>query len=167
MGRNAKPFAMHVLDGNRNKQSKEKLEKMKKADEKLKFKDDNIKAPYWLSTRAKNIFNKLVAEFEGMNLITNIDVNMIALYSDAFASYIDYTERIKKDGIIVTSLNNGGFEQEDVNPLIAKKEKAFNMIEKAGSKLGLSPVDRAKMVGLMMEDDKDKDEGNSRFSGRL
>jgi P27 family predicted phage terminase small subunit len=167
MGRNAKPFSMHVLDGNRNKHSKEKLEKMEKADKKLRFKDDNIKAPYWLSTRAKNIFNKLVAEFEGMNLITNVDVNMIALYSDAFASYIDYTERIKKDGIIVTSLNNGGFEQEDVNPLIAKKEKAFAMIEKAGSKLGLSPVDRAKMVGLMMEDDKDEDKGNSRFSGRL
>ena len=169
MGRNAKPFKMHVLDGNRNKQSKEKLEKMEKVDKQMSFKQDRIKAPSWLSTRAKNIFEKMAEEFAGLDILTNVDVNMLALYCDNMAAYITYTEIIKKEGLMVTVTNNGGYSSEEPHPLVAKKEKTFVMIEKAGSKLGLSPVDRAKLMGILVDiDSKDEEKGNSgRFSGRL
>ena len=167
MGRNAKPYQMHVLDGNRNKHSKKKLEKMKEADEKLTMKSDEIKPPSWLSTRAKNIFVKIAEQFEGLNVLMNVDVNMLALYADNLAAYITYTEIIKKEGLMVTVTNNGGYSSEEPHPLLMKKEKSFNMIEKSGSKLGLSPVDRAKLMGIMVNQDDEEDKGNSRFSGRL
>jgi phage terminase small subunit len=55
----------------------------------LKPKADNLKPPTWLSALAKREFKRLAAELDGIGLMTNVDVNQLAVYCRAYARYVE------------------------------------------------------------------------------
>lgn len=165
MGRAAKPIQLHLLEGNKNRLTKAEIDKRKKAEEQLNFKADKIKPPTWLRKEARKYFNRLVKEFEGLNLLKNVDVDMIALYCDALLDYITFTKIIEEEGVQIEHTNKAGETNRVPHPLLTKKQHAFQQMNRIAGDFGLSPVARAKLALNMQVDDK---EGESNpFADRL
>lgn len=162
MARPAKPTVMHLLEGKSHK-SKGELDRRAKAEESLQFKADNIKAPSWLRPDARPYFDRLAKEFEGMDLIMNVDVNLLGMYCDALHDYITFTEIIEREGVMTEHTNRSGAENSVPHPLLSKKKQAFDQMSKVGSDFGLSPVARTRLALSLQKDE----ENDSRFEGRF
>lgn len=164
MGRNAKPINLHLLEGNKNRLTKEQIDKRKKAEESIEFKSDNIKPPTWLSAEAKKIFKKVTKEFEQNDILVNVDVHALSLFSDAYADYIECTKIISEEGIQVEYTNKASETNKVPHPLLTKKKQLFEVMNKIMGEFGLSPTARAKLALNLQTDDKEDD---NRFSGRV
>ena len=163
-GRLPKPVHLQLMEGHINKKSKAELERLKKNDEKVQFKSDNIKPPAWLSTEGKKTFRQLVKEFEFNGLLMNVDTYALGMFCDAYADYIRYTKTIAEEGDMMEHINKMGKTNNIPHPLITKKTQAFSQMDKMMAKLGLSPIDRARLVRQIDVEDDVKDDP---FSDRL
>lgn len=164
MGRNAKPAQLHLLEGNKNRIPKETLERRKAAEESMTFKSDAIKAPSWLNSEAKKIFNKLVKDFAATDILVNVDVHALALFCDNYHDYITFTKIIEEEGLQIEHTNKAGETNKVPHPLLTKKKQAFDVMDKISGQFGLTPVARARLA-LSLQ--KDNDEDDNPFSGRL
>lgn len=95
MGRNAKPVALHIAQGNPNRLTKEEIKQRQEAEVKLGKKDlvrlkpppfvknDAVAFKYW-----KDLLKEYKAAAEqGIELLTSSDVGMLALYCKTYAEY--------------------------------------------------------------------------------
>lgn len=95
MGRNAKPVALHIAEGNPNRLTKEQLKNRQAAEVKLGkteltklrppvfVKNDDIALKYWKQLLKEY---KSAAE-QGVELLTSSDVGMLALYCKTYSEY--------------------------------------------------------------------------------
>ena len=137
------------MEGNKVRKSKEELERLQKNDAKLQFEKDDIKPPTWLKQDARKMFRKLVSEFEKTGLLVNIDTYALAIFADAYSTYVEYTKTIEEEGHLTEHTNKSGNTNTVTHPLITKKIQLFQQIDKLMGKFGLSPIDRAKLVQNM------------------
>lgn len=94
-GRNAKPVALHLAEGNPNRLTKEQIQQRKDAEVKLGAQDlKKLKKPGYVSKDkiANRIWNELVKEYksaadQGVELLTSSDVGTLALYCKTFSEY--------------------------------------------------------------------------------
>jgi len=150
MPRTAKSSLLHVLEGNPNNVTKKELHKRQKNEAKLALPADNIVPPTWLSISAKKDFNKIVEMMSKTTLLTNGDVNTLALYCDTLDDYKSYSRKIRQKGM---------FMKGKVNPFIREKRNAGQMLDKLANELGMTPGSRASLAINMDEDnDDDQDE---------
>ena len=164
MARNPKPIHLQLLEGNPNRLTKSEIDRRVEAEESLQFNSDKIKPPTWLNMEAKKVFKQVVKEFENSNLLVNIDIYAIALFCDAYSSYIECTRIIERDGMTIEG-SRAAEAGVVAHPLMAKKIQLATQMDKQMSKFGLSPVDRAKLV-QSLQAPKDN-EGSNPFSDRL
>jgi len=146
MGRHAKPVDLQLVDGNKNKMTKEEIDKRKKAEEAINFKSDKVKPPTWLSDDAKKVFRKLVKEYEHNEMLVNVDVHALAMFSDAYINYIQCCEIIDKEGLMIEQTNKAGATNSVPHPLLTKKKQLFEQLNKIMGEFGLSPSSRAKLA---------------------
>lgn len=145
----AKSAKLTLLEGNTSRYTKAELERRIENEEKLKMRSDNIVAPNWLSADAKKEFNRLAELLLECEIITEADINILALYCDALSEYKLCKKMIKQLGALVDG---------KINPFYVRKEKAFVQLKSAGSELGLSPSARAKLaINMNNEEDDDDD----------
>ncbi|WP_078392088.1 phage terminase small subunit P27 family [Shouchella patagoniensis] len=157
MGRNAKSMDLHVISGNKAKLSKEVIEQRKQAEDQLTFKDDDIKAPDFLSERGNEIFENLLLEFQYTQILKNVDSQMLGLYCDAMDRYLNIKEQIEHDGLMPFG---------KPHQLLSHQDKAFERAMKVAGRFGLSPSDRAKLaLSLVTKVDK-KDPDDNGFGDR-
>lgn len=84
------------------------------------------------------VLSKLLVELE---IFTQADTGVLEAYCVAYASFREASEQLKRKGqIIKTSFGPAR------NPWANVQKDAWSMMEKSGSKLGLSPADRAKLA---------------------
>jgi P27 family predicted phage terminase small subunit len=145
MARPSKPAIMHVLEG-KSKKSSAELDRRLSAEESLQFKADNIATPTWLREDARPYFDALTQEFEGMDLLRNVDVNALALYCDALLDYVTFTAIIEREGVMTEHTNKAGAENSVPHPLLSKKKQAFDQMSKLMSEFGLTPSARTKLA---------------------
>lgn len=149
MPRTAKSAALHLLEGNPNNKTKKELFKRKKNEEKLAIESDKIIAPSWLDTGAKKIFETVVEVMKPTSVLTNADVDLIAIYSDTYYDYLSFKRRIKKMGVAVKG---------KVNPFVRQKQKAGELMNKYANQLGLTPAARASLAIHLAEDSEEGEE---------
>ncbi|ELK38932.1 phage terminase small subunit, partial [Brevibacillus agri BAB-2500] len=94
MARRAKPVGLHLIQGNQSRLTKNEIEQRQEAEERLKPKKNRVKPPSWLDKVAKMEFNRLAKELAELDLVTNIDVNALATYCDAYSDYVQCTKII-------------------------------------------------------------------------
>lgn len=165
MSRYHKPAHLQLLEGNKGKKSKEELENMIEAEKSLQLKADNIKPSSWLSPEGKKVFKRVVAEFAHTELLVNLDTFALEMFADAYADYVQYTNIIKQEGVMVMYTNKGDNTNEVPHPLIGKKSQAFQQMDKMMGKIGLSPADRGKLISTLLSNPKDEEA--NRFSDRV
>lgn len=101
--------------------------------------------PKWLINKmAKDEFQRVVAEFEKINIVGNLDLNNIAGYCNAYAMYRKTTTQLKKvDLVIENPLPNGTMAIKE-HPLIKVQKTYAEEMWKFASLCGLTIDSRLK-----------------------
>lgn len=121
---------------------KEKIKERQEQESKIKLDNKNLKAPAYLSETAKIEFTRVVEEASKIDTLDNLDLSILAIYSSAYAQYLEITEEIQNMGQgfrYVTADNK-------ISPLINAQDKIIKQIMTCSSKLGLATTDRLKLI---------------------
>lgn len=140
-GRNKK--ATESLAGHR---SKKDLKERKEQENKMRGNCDKVFSPSWLDETAKLEFRRVSEELIALNIISNIDVTILAIYCDAYSNYVQLTQAIQANGSIQYYTNVKGEENKVVSAEVMAQQKYIDTIMKCAGKLGLSISDRLKLV---------------------
>jgi P27 family predicted phage terminase small subunit len=136
----AKSARLFAIDGNAAHKTKKEMNSRIEAEEKMIIRADNIHAPTWLSKTAQAEFDRLTALLVEVEIMTEADINHLALYCDAYDKYICYNKQLKK-GYWVQ-----GKDEKKPNPFISKMNQAAAQMRTFATDLGLSPAARAKLA---------------------
>lgn len=145
MGRKAKPIALHLLEG-RKHLTKAEIEQRLAGEQQFAIGNDKIKPPKWLDDIAKKEFKRIVREMEQTGILTNIDVDMLALYCDAYSQYIQCCEVIRREGLMVEYTNKAAETNKVPHPLLSKKKQLFEQMKALATEFGFTPSARAKIA---------------------
>ncbi|OUB07825.1 terminase [Bacillus thuringiensis serovar yunnanensis] len=146
IGRKAKPIHLHLLEGNTNRLTKEEIEQRLEAEQRLQAKKDKVNPPEWLDSVAKKEFERIASELLELDVITNIDVNALATYCDAYSDYVGCTKIIQEEGLLVEYTNKAAETNKVPHPLLTKKKQLHEQMKALAVEFGLTPSARAKIV---------------------
>lgn len=166
MGRKAKPIHLHLLEGNKNRLTKNEIEYRVETEQRLKPKKDKVKPPSWLDPIAKKEFKRIAKELAELDLITNVDVNALAAYCDAYSEYIRCTEIIREEGLMVEYTNKAAETNKVPHPLLTKKKQLHEQMRSIAIEFGLTPSARARLA-MPKKEEKPKSEAELLFGDRL
>lgn len=142
------------MEGNPNNITKKELHKRKKNEDKLTLPRDKLIAPSWLTTTGTKEFNRIVEMMEPTQLLTNGDVNTLALYCDTLADYHAFDRKIKQKGYMM---------RDRVNPFIREKRNSAQLLDKLANELGLTPGSRASLAINMPDVEGGEGDGDDEF----
>ena len=124
---------------------KEAIQAKLKQEEKLKLSRNGLTPPSWLDAFAAEEFSRVVDEAGNINLLDNLDLSILAVYSNAYSRYIEATKFINENGITGDRETKYGI-QEVVSPYVLAQEKYVKQIMQCSTKLGLATTDRLKLI---------------------
>lgn len=133
-GRKAMPIELLLINGNKNKLTKEEIEARRKAEAAIKPNANAVRPPSWLNATAKREFKKLASELLQTELITNVDVNQLAMYCSAMARYIEMQKGIENE-------ETGEIEIDE-----KKLDILFKQLKAMAAEFGFTPSSRAKLA---------------------
>lgn len=136
--------------------SNAEIEQRRKNEEALQTDADKVNPPKWLSEEAKKVFRKIVKELKKVKLVTNLDVNSLAIYADNVVKYAEYEKELTK----LNQLLDEAEEIEDVAEkvkvkaqihktivnYITKKLQIGDTIRKYSVEFGLTAQSRARLA---------------------
>jgi P27 family predicted phage terminase small subunit len=161
MGRRAKPVDLMLIQGTKHLTKKE-IEARREAEAKLKPKADKIKPPNWLDKEAKKEFKRIADELMELDLLTNVDINALAAYCDAYSDYIKCTQIIQQEGLMVEYTNKAAETNKVPHPLLTKKKQLHEQMRSLAAEFGLTPSARAKL-SIPKEEPKEPTEFEKTF----
>ncbi|GMQ56775.1 hypothetical protein AN1V17_11690 [Vallitalea sediminicola] len=113
------------------------------------------KTPKWLrDSVAKKEWKRLVKQFESIGILTNLDVVNLGAYCNAYSYYIEATNELNNEEMVVEYTNKAGATNEVENPRIKIQIKYSDEIKKYSSLLGLTADSRLKMASLKLNETK-------------
>lgn len=131
MARGRSPKLSVVSTG---KIGKDKIKEKKEFEKKIRAKSD-LKPPKWLDKRGKEEFERVVKEVQNteMNLLDNLDLSVLAIYSQAYSQYIMITEELRDMDI-------------ELRPKYYRLQKIqVETIMQCSGKIGLAISDRLRL----------------------
>lgn len=161
MARKAAPIDLILIQGKKHLTKKE-IDQRKEAEQKIQPKKDKVKPPTWLDSIAKKEFRKIVSELEEIDLVTNVDVNALATYCDAYSDYIHCTKIIQEEGLMVEYTNKAAETNKVPHPLLTKKKQLHEQMKSMAIEFGLTPSARAK-IAITKQVQKEPTEFDKRF----
>lgn len=123
----------------------------KEAEKKIKLDRDQLTPPMWLSDEAREEFSRVVEEAASIDHLDNLDLGILAIYANAYASFVEISEKIQAVGYLGTRESRYG-EYETVHPLLVAQEKYVKQIMQCSTKLGLATTDRLKLIVPVKEE---------------
>lgn len=156
MANKAMSINLRLLDSEKPHLSNSEIEKRKKNENALKVAKNKLKAPSWLSDEGKQAFEYVVQETESIDLLNNLDLHSLAIYSNTYSEYIKVSEAIREDGILI-------YDGEGIgrpHPLYSKQKHLLEACRVMMSDLGLSPSARAKLAMKMNEAERPERESD-------
>lgn len=121
---------------------KEKIKEKQEQEERIKIDRENLDAPNYLTEKAKAEFERVVREAKKIEILDNLDLSILAIYSSAYAQYLEITEEIQKMDQAYRYIT----EDNKISPLINAQDKIIKQIMTCSSKLGLATTDRLKLI---------------------
>ena len=141
-GPKPKPTALRLLEGNPSGRPINEREPKPKVLAK-------IDPPPYLSEAGKRVWADLSQVLIRVGLLTEADINPFARYIDYLLEYTEAMESIRnKPKVIPHRDQKGNVKYVTYNPYLAIRNKAHTFMCQLEAKLGLSPADRARMIGL-------------------
>lgn len=122
--------------------TKAEIEQKQEQEERIKIDRENLTAPNYLTEKAKAEFERVVREAKKIEIFDNLDLSILAIYSSAYAQYLEITEEIQKMDQAYRYIT----EDNKISPLINAQDKIIKQIMTCSSKLGLATTDRLKLI---------------------
>lgn len=123
--------------GHRTKEEKE----IRKFQEEESRVGRNLEPPKWLNKNARDIFNLLVVELNEKELLDNLDIPLLAIYSDSYARVQELTKKIDVEGYIVER-EKGIAKNPNLDTLKIMQKTVLDY----AVRLGLNSIDRTKLI---------------------
>lgn len=146
IGRKKKSIHLHLLQGNKAHLTKKEIAERIEAYTKPAPKRNKVKPPYWLDEVAKKEFQHIVKECEKQEIITNLDVQALAAYCDAYSDYIKCTGIIQEEGFMVKYTNKASETNYIPHPLLTKKKQLHDQMKTLALEFGLTPYSRMRLA---------------------
>ena len=146
MARPRKPIAVLEAEG-KSHMTKKEIEERREQELKVPF--TNVKPPSYLNNKQKRKFKDIANKLLALGIMTELDVDCLAMYIISHDIYLSYTETIVK------LLDEGDLEM--VKDVQTMQDKAFRQAHTAARSLGLTITDRCKIV-IPLPPDNDDDE---------
>ncbi len=132
---NIKPTALKVLQGTDRK-------------DRINIKEPKPEigiptCPYFLSTAAKNEWNRIAPELEGLGLVSELDRAALAGYCELYARWGKALRKLKKHGE-VKETPNGSVQ---VSPWLSIARSAEREMRLFMGEFGMTPCSRTKVSG--------------------
>ncbi|WP_211750350.1 phage terminase small subunit P27 family [Paenibacillus sp. Marseille-Q4541] len=152
------PINLLLIKGNKNLTKKE-IEERKKQE--IKAPADKVRAPSYLSKEHKKEFNKIAAELQKIEIISNLDVDALARYIISRALYLKITDQLlyrdpiriydvnesdQIDGELIPNTTTLEMASEVFSDLLNTQDKLFKQCRQAASDLGLTIASRCRLV---------------------
>ncbi|AIQ31648.1 terminase [Paenibacillus sp. FSL P4-0081] len=131
-GRNAKPVALHIAEGNPNRLTKEEIKQRTESELKLGKNDlKKLKKPKYISQDkvANKLWGELIKEYQesanqGVSLLSSTDVGTFALYCKTYSEYENLLDQYQK-------LENIVIDEHILDEYIGEAEAALDVNLKA------------------------------------
>ena len=147
MSRNRKP-----LSEQKAHLTKEEIARREFAESLVKGKKDKLKAPSWLKDeKAKKEFTRLVEELTTIDIITNLDVNNLASYCEAYSNYVKATEELNGQSLTIKKCMPNGSYTTVENPLIKIQKLYAEECRRFAGLIGLTIDSRLKFASVKAE----------------
>lgn len=146
MGRNAVPISLHLVNNNAGHKTKKEINERLQREQAMKPKKDDIKPPKWLRPESKKVFKRIANELIELDLLTNVDVDQLATYCDAYIEYVECTKIIDEEGLMVEYTNKAAETNKVPHPLLTKKKALFEQMHKIAGEFGLTTRARASLA---------------------
>lgn len=115
-------------------------------------------APGWMSDEAKEIFNSKAKELYDMKVLTQADVETLAVWADMMGQYIQVSQQIRKEGMVFykQKIDGNGLErlEPERNPNIVTLEKLRSELRHYSSLLGTNPSARTRLQVIDVKEDE-------------
>ena len=99
--------------------------------------------PAYLSPAAAKHWEKVAPQLAGLGLMSEIDVDALALYCESFATWIDAQEKLQEFGLVVTSPKSG---YPVPSPFFSIAAKAQEQMRQLLTEFGMSPSSRSRLA---------------------
>jgi P27 family predicted phage terminase small subunit len=158
-GRKIKPAARRELEGNpRHRPIPAELD--------FSAAGDIGKPPTWLDKDAKREYKRIVTALADLDMLRATDVGVLSSYV-AYSRWIASEKKIAADGTVIKVEGSQGQVKFVKHPALMVSSESQKQMLRAGSLLGLNPVDRTKIsatpkqlanpfAALMGDDDDDE-----------
>ena len=129
------------------------VKKQKELEEYLiKSNSDKIEAPSWLNNElAIEEFCKLANELKEIDIITNLDVNNLATYCQAYSKYVEATIELNNQTLTIRKTMPNGAINIVENPLINIQKKYAEEMRRFAGLCGLTIDSRLKFATVKVE----------------
>lgn len=130
--------------------TKEDMQSRLEQEKRLKGNSDKIIAPDFIEYDevAMQKFNQIVEELNASEVISNVDVDLLAVYCDCWSKYVQATKMLHIQELIELQENKLGALTKVTNPYIKVQNIYSDKMMKISSLFGLSPADRSKIAHL-------------------
>ncbi|MGE7546098.1 phage terminase small subunit P27 family [Sporosarcina newyorkensis] len=88
MTKNRKPIGLHLLEGNKNRLTKEEIQQRQSHEESMKADTDKVIPPSRLTKAQKEKFVVLSGQLMELGIFDNLDVDTLAMYIETYDNYI-------------------------------------------------------------------------------
>ena len=132
-GRKPKPTQLKVITGNPGKRAlneNEPTAEIKRVD-----------SPEHLSPEASAHWNSTIDMLVDARIMTELDIDALAMYCEAYARWVDANNKIKLHGLIVKSPN--GYPMP--SPYLSISNKSFEQMRAILTEFGMTPSSRTKI----------------------
>lgn len=101
--------------------------------------------PTWLDRDAKREFKRIVSALADLDMLRSTDVGVLASYAVAYSRWIAAERKLSEEGTVINVDGSQGQVRKVKNPALMVSSEAQKQMLRAGSLLGLNPVDRNKI----------------------
>ena len=132
-GTKPKPSSLKILAGNRGKRPLNKDEPEPKG--------IMPQCPEHLDEGAKQEWDNIVPMLSKLGILTEVDGAALAIYCQAYSTWVQAVERIKKTGMIVKAPSGYPIQ----NPYLAIANKAVEQMNRFLTEFGMTPSSRSRI----------------------
>lgn len=133
--------------------TKEEMQNRLEHEERIRGNNDNLTPPDFIKEDlvALKKFNQLVEELRVADILSNVDMDLLAVYCDCWSKYVEATKMLSAQNLVELQESKNGFSK-DQNPYIKVQNTYSDKLVKLSALFGLSPACRSKIAHLKPSD---------------
>lgn len=107
--------------------------------------------PAWLSPAGKRVWRRSAPGLHRLGLLTDSDVNAFAAYCREWATYLEASAAVAREGMVLRDIGSMGQAKAIAHPCVAVGNQALANAIRIGARFGLTPSDRVALPGTKDE----------------